>query len=279
MRDGAADPGSRIDLLPAFAGGRTLRWRAPEGAFGPAAARGALASLPTEERVWHRLAAVAVDYAAYGSLRHAMPALGVQESAFLDTLEERTFRYFWDLADPELQCAAILDERTDGQADRLGLLDEGRRGHEAASRRHPHAPVIVQSPAPGDAAPCPQDRLQPLPTGRCGARCRSASEQRAARRRMAYLLISFVAPAMGVFPYLLLIGWPTRFSETLFWSLLIVGNVGVATMLALMAYSVAFIGALTPDRVIKYRLVRFLLRRQRIAAGQREYLHRHHRIG
>ncbi len=83
---------------------------------------------------------------------------------------------------------------------------------------------------------------------------------RAARRRMAYLLISFVAPAMGVFPYLLLIGWPTRFSETLFWSLLIVGNVGVATMLALMAYSVAFIGALTPDRVIKYRMVRFLLR-------------------
>lgn len=28
------------------------------------------------------------------------PALAVHESAFLDTLEERTFRYFWDLADP-----------------------------------------------------------------------------------------------------------------------------------------------------------------------------------
>ncbi len=83
---------------------------------------------------------------------------------------------------------------------------------------------------------------------------------RAARRRMAYLLISFVAPAMGVFPYLLLIGWPARLTEMLFWSVLIVGNIGVATMLALMAYSVAFIGALTPDRVIKHRMVRFLLR-------------------
>jgi hypothetical protein len=82
----------------------------------------------------------------------------------------------------------------------------------------------------------------------------------AARRRMAYLSISFVAPAMGVFPYLLLIGWPTVLPNVMLWVLLIVGNVAVATMLALMAYSVAFIGALTPDRVIKYRLVRFLLR-------------------
>ncbi len=83
---------------------------------------------------------------------------------------------------------------------------------------------------------------------------------RAARRRMAYLLVSFIAPAMGVFPYLLLIGWPMRLPGTLFWLLLIVGNVAVAAMLVLMAYSVAFIGALTPDRVIKHRMVRFLLR-------------------
>jgi hypothetical protein len=30
----------------------------------------------------------------------ALPALAAHETAFLDTLEERTFRYFWDLADP-----------------------------------------------------------------------------------------------------------------------------------------------------------------------------------
>ncbi|HQE92529.1 MAG TPA: histidine kinase N-terminal 7TM domain-containing protein [Anaerolineae bacterium] len=83
---------------------------------------------------------------------------------------------------------------------------------------------------------------------------------RTARRRMTYLLIGFVAPAMGVFPYLLLIGWPARLTETLFWCLLIIGNIGVACMLVLMAYSVAFIGALTPARAIKHRMVRFLLR-------------------
>ena len=81
-----------------------------------------------------------------------------------------------------------------------------------------------------------------------------------ARRRMAYLSIGFVAPAMGVFPYLLLAGWPTAMSGTVLRVFLIVGNIAVATMLVLVAYSVAFFGALMPNRVIKHRLVRFLLR-------------------
>lgn len=97
-----------------------------------------------------------------------------------------------------------------------------------------------------------------------GLRATLAARQRcytrAARRRMTYLSIGFVAPAMGVFPYLLLTGWPTHLPVTFLWLLLIVGNVAVASMLVLMAYSVAFIGVLTPDRVIKHRLVRFLLR-------------------
>ncbi len=83
---------------------------------------------------------------------------------------------------------------------------------------------------------------------------------RAARRRMAYLSIGFLAPALGVFPYLLIIGWTAALPAWLLWVLLIVGNVAVGTMIALMAYGVAFIGALTPDRVIKHRLIRFLLR-------------------
>ncbi|MCD6344698.1 MAG: hypothetical protein J7M17_03725 [Anaerolineae bacterium] len=83
---------------------------------------------------------------------------------------------------------------------------------------------------------------------------------RAARRRMGYLSIGFVAPALGVFPYLLIIGWPSSLPGALFWLLLILGNVAVAAMLILMAYSVSFIGMLTPDRVVKHRLVRFLLR-------------------
>ncbi len=81
-----------------------------------------------------------------------------------------------------------------------------------------------------------------------------------ARRRMAYLSISFVAPAMGVFPYLLLAGWPPALPAAVLYVFLLMGNIAVGTMLALLAYSVAFFGTLMPDRVIKHRMVRFLLR-------------------
>jgi hypothetical protein len=80
------------------------------------------------------------------------------------------------------------------------------------------------------------------------------------RRRMAYLMAAFAAPAAGVFPYLLLTGWPPSAPGTALWFLLVLGNVAVGLMLVLLAYSVAFFGALTPDRVVKHRLVRFLLR-------------------
>jgi len=80
------------------------------------------------------------------------------------------------------------------------------------------------------------------------------------RRRMTYLVATFAAPAAGVFPYLLLTGWPTSTPGTAFWSLLVLGNVAVGLMLVLLSYSVAFFGALTPDRTVKHRLMRFLLR-------------------
>lgn len=80
------------------------------------------------------------------------------------------------------------------------------------------------------------------------------------RRRMTYMAATFAAPAAGVFPYLLLAGWPSYAPGLALWLLLVLGNVGIGLMLILLAYSVAFFGALTPDRVVKHRLVRFLLR-------------------
>lgn len=80
------------------------------------------------------------------------------------------------------------------------------------------------------------------------------------RLRMTYLAATFAAPAAGVFPYLLLTGWPAYAPGVALWSLLVLGNVGVGLMLLILAYSVAFFGALTPDRVVKRRLARFLLR-------------------
>ena len=80
------------------------------------------------------------------------------------------------------------------------------------------------------------------------------------RRRMSYLMATFAAPAAGVFPYLLFTGWPASVPGTALWLLLVLGNVAVGLMLVLLSYSVAFFGALTPDRVVKHRLIRFLLR-------------------
>lgn len=82
----------------------------------------------------------------------------------------------------------------------------------------------------------------------------------ALRRRMGYLALSFVAPGLGVFPYLLLAGLPAYVSRNTFLVLLGLGNLGVAIMITVMAYSVAYFGVLTPDRVVKHNFTHYLLR-------------------
>ncbi len=87
-------------------------------------------------------------------------------------------------------------------------------------------------------------------------RCLTPTSQ----RRMTYLLLSSTAPALGVFPFLLAIGQSAGNIGTGLWLILIAGNAAVGIMLVVMAYSVAFFGVLAPDRVVKRRLVQFLLR-------------------
>jgi len=80
------------------------------------------------------------------------------------------------------------------------------------------------------------------------------------RRRMTYAAISFIAPSIGIFPYLLITSWPGFLPQATFWMLLVAGNVAVAIMLVVLAYSVAYFGVLAPDRVVKRRMFLFLLR-------------------
>ena len=77
---------------------------------------------------------------------------------------------------------------------------------------------------------------------------------------MTYLAVSFAAPALGVFPYMLLASLPDYFSANPLLFIVLVGNLGIALMTVILAYSVAFYGALTPDRVVKRSLVNYLLR-------------------
>lgn len=82
------------------------------------------------------------------------------------------------------------------------------------------------------------------------------------RQRLTYLLLGFMAPGIGTFPYLIALGRHTAGADfaTPIFGLSIIGNGFVAAMLVVMAYTVAYFGVLTPDRVVRYRLLRFFTR-------------------
>lgn len=82
----------------------------------------------------------------------------------------------------------------------------------------------------------------------------------ASRRRMGYLIAGALAPALGSYPYLLFgSGFAERY-QLLFWLAVIVSNLLVSALLIIMAYAVAFFGVPWPDRVVKRRLAKWLMR-------------------
>ncbi len=100
-------------------------------------------------------------------------------------------------------------------------------------------------------------------TRRARARCLTPTT----RRRMTYLEIAFFAPALGVFPYLIIASFPATFSPPLLLLIALLTKVGIAVMITVMAYTVAYQGALSPDRVIKHNLIHYLLRGPLVATA------------
>lgn len=82
----------------------------------------------------------------------------------------------------------------------------------------------------------------------------------ASRRRLGYLLVGALAPALGSYPYLLFGSYLAAWSPTLFWLAATISNMLVSVLLVLMAYAVAFFGVPWPDRVVKRRLFKWLMR-------------------
>jgi hypothetical protein len=80
------------------------------------------------------------------------------------------------------------------------------------------------------------------------------------KRRMAYLLVGALAPALGSYPFLLYGSQLVVNHPLAFWIVASVSDVFVGLLLVFMAYSVSFFGVSWPDRVIKSRLFRWLLR-------------------
>lgn len=80
------------------------------------------------------------------------------------------------------------------------------------------------------------------------------------RRRMTYLLVGALAPALGSYPYLLFGSGLASRLPVFFWLAVTVSNLLTSIFLVVMAYSVAFFGVPWPDRVVKRRLFKWLLR-------------------
>jgi hypothetical protein len=90
---------------------------------------------------------------------------------------------------------------------------------------------------------------------------------RSGRRRMIYLLAGAAAPALGSFPYLLYGSNLAGHYPFLFWGTAMVANLLVTGLIILMAYAVAFFGVSWPDRVVKSRLFKWIMRGPVVASS------------
>lgn len=80
------------------------------------------------------------------------------------------------------------------------------------------------------------------------------------RRRMTYLLMGALAPALGSYPYLLFGSSFASRHQLIFWLTVTLSNLMVSALLVLMAYGAAFFGVSWPDRVVKRRLLKWIMR-------------------
>ncbi|RLD03442.1 MAG: hypothetical protein DRI32_07340, partial [Chloroflexi bacterium] len=83
---------------------------------------------------------------------------------------------------------------------------------------------------------------------------------RSGRRRMLYLMAGATAPALGSYPYLIYgSSWAAQ-HPLFFWSSALIINILVGGLIVIMAYAVAFFGVSWPDRLVKTRLFKWILR-------------------
>ncbi|MFH1185585.1 MAG: hypothetical protein V1755_11210 [Chloroflexota bacterium] len=83
---------------------------------------------------------------------------------------------------------------------------------------------------------------------------------RSGRRRMWYLMAGASAPALGCYPYLLFGSAAAANYPLAFWGIAAAINLVVGGLIVVMAYAVAFFGVSWPDRVIRSRLFKWILR-------------------
>jgi len=92
------------------------------------------------------------------------------------------------------------------------------------------------------------------------ARAYSRMLTRSGQRRMLYLMAGATAPALGSYPYMLYGYSLAAKYPLLFWSTATLINILVGGLVVVMAYAVAFFGVSWPDRLVKSRLFKWIMR-------------------
>lgn len=80
------------------------------------------------------------------------------------------------------------------------------------------------------------------------------------RRRMTTTLFAIMAAPLGVFPYTLLMGDPTAEMPLFLWPVLIIGNLAVSILFAVLTSQLAYVGSVSPDRIVRVRLYKYMAR-------------------
>jgi hypothetical protein len=80
------------------------------------------------------------------------------------------------------------------------------------------------------------------------------------RRRMGYLVVGALAPAIGSFPFLLYGSGMADRLDGMFWIIAMLSNLVFYFLIIMMAYAVAFFGVAWSDRVVKTRLLKWIMR-------------------
>jgi hypothetical protein len=80
------------------------------------------------------------------------------------------------------------------------------------------------------------------------------------KRRIGLLIFGAIGPVVATFPYLLFSSNFAAANEIIFWTMVIAVNILILVDLLIMAYAVSFFGIPWPDRVVKSRLFKWILR-------------------
>jgi hypothetical protein len=89
---------------------------------------------------------------------------------------------------------------------------------------------------------------------------RKRTVTRTTRYRVTTTLVTFLAAPVAVFPYLVISGSPQETVPFVFWPVVLLGNLVVGILFAIMTSHLSYFGTVSPDRVVRVRLYKFMAR-------------------